>query len=65
MTGGRARVDVHEHVAIAECRAHFTGRLHRSDFVIGELDADERRVGAHRVDDLGNGRAANAVDANH
>ena len=45
VTRRRARVDVHEHAALARRRAHLGHGLQRADLVVRELHADERGVG--------------------
>ena len=65
VTRGRARVDVHERAALAQRRAHLGRRLHGADFVVRELHADERGVGAHRVDDRGRVEPPEPIDADH
>ena len=63
VAGGRARVDVHDDAALARLLDDGRGRLERADLVVGELDRDERGVGADRADHLVGVEAPGAVDA--
>jgi hypothetical protein len=60
---GRARVDVHEHVALAERVANCRGGLHGSNLVVRELHTDERCRGQYRRDDFLGVEAPESVDA--
>jgi len=62
VTRGRTRVEVHEHTAFAQRGAHFRNWLQCPDFVVRELDADEFRIGPHRVDDRGRVEPTETVD---
>ncbi len=59
---GGARVDVHQHAALACLCDDGRRGLERADFVVGELDRDERGVGADRADHLVGIEAPAAVD---